>query len=74
MVEFVTADVTVVAVEFTSDVTAAAVVVRFQLQPFTEILAFGIGGFTTWAPIPIQNMNASEENKPAYAPYKENTM
>ena len=65
MVVFVIADVTVVAVEFTREVTAAAVVVRFQLHPSTEILALGIGGFTTWAPIPIQNINTREEIKPA---------
>ena len=65
IVEFVTAVVTVVAVELTSEVTVAAVVVRFQLHPVMLMLALGIGGLTTWAPIPIQNMNTSEVNKPA---------
>ena len=65
MVELVTASVTVVMVEFKNGVTVAAVVVRFQLQPSTEILAFGIGGLTTWAPIPIQNIKARLVKRPA---------
>ena len=62
--------VTVERVELSTGVTAAAavVVVRFQLQPTIDTFAFGMGGLTTWAPIPIQNINARPHKSPAYAP------
>lgn len=41
-----------------------------QLQPCVYTGGWGCGGFTTWAPMPIQNIKIRLEYSPVRAPYK----